>query len=69
MRPFNYNLYARSAERALRRIALAGALDAASLRGVANEELQRLRQRYRNNGYWNMQPDQRAAQEQAGVPR
>ncbi len=63
MRPFNYELYARSAEEALRRIRDATCVDEAGLRGIAAEELHGLKRRYRNNGYWNMQLDQRAAQE------
>ncbi|KKL07050.1 hypothetical protein LCGC14_2589860, partial [marine sediment metagenome] len=56
-------LYIRFAEEALRRIRAATAVDEDGLRAIANEELQGLKRRYRNNGYWNMQPDQRAAQE------
>jgi hypothetical protein len=61
MRPFNVDLYARSAEQALRRIAVAKALDADDLREVAYDELAKLKIRYRHNGYIGMQPDQKEA--------
>lgn len=63
MKPFNIELYARSAEAALRRIALARRLDADDLRAVARDELSKLTARYRHNGYISMQADQREAQE------
>ncbi len=62
MRPFNIDLYARSAETALRRIATAERLDADDLRAIALDELATLKVRYRHNGYVGMQPDQREAQ-------
>ena len=61
MRPFNIELYARSAEAALRRIAVARRLDADDLRDLAHHELAMLKVRYRHNGYIAMQPDQREA--------
>lgn len=64
MRPFNTDLYVRAAEEALRRIREATAVGADGLRDIAHEELQDLKRRYRNNGYWNMQPDQRTTQQQ-----
>jgi hypothetical protein len=62
MKPFNYDLYARSAEHALRRIAVATQLDADDLRAIAHHELAMLKIRYRHNGYIGMQQDQREAQ-------
>jgi hypothetical protein len=62
MKPFNVDLYARSAEQAMRRIAAAKALDADDLRAIAHHELAVLKVRYRHNGHIGMQPDQREAQ-------
>ena len=64
MKPFNFELYARSAETALRQIAAATAVDADFLRDMARTRLAQLRQRYRHNGYRNMQADQRQEQEE-----
>ena len=64
MRPFNTELYARSAEMALRQIAIATAAEADTLRDMARTRLGQMKRRYRHNGYINMQPDQRTAQEQ-----
>ena len=61
MKPFNVDLYARSAEKALRRIAVAKSLGADDLRSIAREELHLLKIRYRYNGYIEMQPDQNKA--------
>ncbi len=61
MKPFNIDLYARSAEAALRRIAVAKSLGADDLRSIAREEQHLLKIRYRCNGYIEMQPDQNKA--------
>ena len=63
MKPFNIELYARSAEEALHQIAAAKRLDADALRTIATNELCKLKFRYRHNGYISIQVDQRAAQE------
>jgi len=62
MKPFNIELYARSAESALREIAIATAAEADTLRDMARTRLSQLKQRYRHNGYINILPGQRAAQ-------
>ena len=62
MRQFNSDLYAHNAEEALRRIRDATGVEEDGLRAIAAEELRDLKRRYCNNGYWNMQPDQRQAQ-------
>jgi hypothetical protein len=62
MRSFNIELYAQSAEGALRRIRDATCVDEDGLRMIAADELHGLKRRYGNNGYWKIQVDQRAAQ-------
>ena len=61
MRAFNIELYARSAEEELRRIAGARRCDADQLREFARDGLGRLKRRYRYNGYAYIRRDQREA--------
>ena len=61
MKPFNIELYSRCAEEELRRIAGATKCDADQLREFARDGLERLKRRYRYNGYAYLRRDQREA--------